>query len=202
MRAHVSIPQLLSDLGADAATIGFDVTGGLYDRVYEFIEKRNVLPESTSGRVALVASTLLALRLVQQQLDGTSGPIANFTRELASDTIREESKRILERLQKKIKNDPDATNTFGARNTLWNADESTRTKLLASYRAMTPDEQRAMREQMLCSTTEQLLWFSSLCPEDSRTMLAIIRPHTPQPQKGFLDSAAETLFPWTREKKK
>jgi|GEM_PF-5019912 len=198
MPVRVSVPQLLSDLAADATTIGLDMPGGLYDRLHQFIEQKSVLPESMRGRVALVTATLLASRLVQQQLSGTLTPLKNFAHEITNDTIREEAKRILAALQQKTKKDPGTTSALGALDALWNADESTRTKLLESYRAMTPDEQRQMREQMLCSTTEQLLVLSSLCHEDARTMLAILQPNPPMPRKGLLDSVAETLFPWTR----
>lgn len=92
---EVSVPRLLSDVSADATNISLDMPGGGYDRLHDFLERLDILPQGKARRTALMAATLVATRLAQQQL-GTLGPVANFVNELGQDAVREQAKRILE----------------------------------------------------------------------------------------------------------
>jgi hypothetical protein len=95
MSFSVSVPELLSDLAADAAAITLDMPQGGYDRLHALIESTGVLPADLRGRITLIAVVLLASRLLKQNT-GPLGPVAGFVREVGEDALREESKRILE----------------------------------------------------------------------------------------------------------
>jgi hypothetical protein len=187
---NLSVSQLLSGLAADATTIGFDLPGSAYDRLHQFIEARNVLPNDKQGRLKVIAVLLLASRLVQQQL-GSLGPVASFANDIANDGVREEAKRILEAAQRQS---PQSTSTMHA---LWAMDEGSRTNLLNQFRSMSATEQQEMREHLMRSSVEELVGLSSLSPEDAATVLAMVRPIT-KPRTSMLNTLAENLFPWTR----
>ncbi len=89
-----SLPELLSDLSADALTVSLDMPDGGYDRLHRFIERHGIVPRSRRDRLALVAVIIIASRLMKQRL-GPMGPVSNFFSELTEDAVREEAKRIL-----------------------------------------------------------------------------------------------------------
>lgn len=193
MLANLSASQLLSGLAADATTIGFDLPGSAYDRLHQFIEARNILPQNIRGRLTVVAVLLLASRLVQQQL-GSLGPVASFANDITNDGVREEAKRILEAAHQKT------SKSAAPVHALWAMDETSRIELIRQFRSMSPADQQEMREHLMRSTVEELIKFSALSPEDAATVLAMLSPVQPRPRTSMLDTLAENLFPWTRTK--
>ncbi len=91
----VSLSRLASDLAADGAAIWLDLSGGGYDRLFNFLENWGLVPKTPAGRRTLVAAILLVSRIADQKLD-TSSPVKNFIHEVTGDAMREEAKRILE----------------------------------------------------------------------------------------------------------
>jgi hypothetical protein len=199
MLASLSVPELLSDLSADATAIAFDLPDGGYDRLHRFIEARGILPAGRRGRLTLIALVLLASRFVKQQL-GTLGPVANFVNELGEDGIREEAKRILETVRSTSPAAPDATGS----DALWDMTDAQRTALLSLYATLDEPGKTRLRSQLTRMTMLRLASLARLEPEQLTLVLDLLSPL--QAPKAPATSVAgdairsvnEFFFPWMR----
>ncbi|MCC6405491.1 MAG: hypothetical protein IT405_03860 [Candidatus Yanofskybacteria bacterium] len=202
----VSWSQFSSDIAADVSTIALDVPGSGYDRLHQLLQQR-ILPDNRAAQLAISAISLVASRLAQQRF-GPTGPIGNYVREVAEDGIREEVKRIIEHIRS---NEP----TRSAENErrpapLWELGDEPRTRLLAFYGSLDPQEQRRLRDYILRATATELAVLAGLPHEHQRLVLSIVSPaHTATPSlatriRTVVDNAcqgaAETLWPWTTRK--
>ena len=190
----LSLSHLASDLGADATAISFDLPGGLYDRLHDFMESHSVLPETRRGRMGIIAALLVASRIVQQQL-GSLGPLANFTHELGQDGIREEAKRILEVVMKERSSAPRGPEA------LWNMDDEGRRRLLALYDQLGDEGRARMHAHLTRRTAAQLALLARLSPAETELLLELLSPHRaagPSVPSRIVDGIAGFLFPWVR----
>lgn len=199
MPRPISLPELIADLSADATTISFDTSGGLYDRFHAFVEEQGILPETKKSRTLMVAAALLASRLVKQQL-GPLSPLTSFFSQITDDGLREQAKRILEAAQSTTTNRKDSS-TVAHQDAIWELDETARTRLLQQFERMSPTDQQRMRDQMIRSTTSQLALLAGMPPKELTTLLAILKPET-QKRVGLIDQFAIAAFPWLKEKER
>jgi hypothetical protein len=200
---RLSVSELLSDISADATTIGLDMPGRGYDRLHEYLESSGKLPTSKAGRTALIAVMVLASRIVKQQL-GLMGPIANFVNEIGEDAVREQAKRLLETVMSSSRDPITVTppaswssSPHTGMDAVWEMDDTMRAQLFERFRSLDPAGQQRLRDELLRSTTLQLARLAGLSVEDLRTILDIYHPAAP-PRVGFADRVAVTLFPWLK----
>lgn len=187
-----SLSKLLSDLSADATMVGFDMRGGVYDRMHKLLERTVTLPDGKAGRTTLIALMLTASRLVKQQL-GPMGPLANFVNEIVEDGVREEAKRILEAANQKVATAKQLNDSPTGLDAIWEMDDSARAKLLEQYRQLDSAGQQHMREQMLRATVSELAILAGMSREDLETILSMMTPKPTTPIKESVRSGLETL---------
>lgn len=187
-----SLSKLLSDLSADATTVGFDMQGGVYDRIHELLERTATLPDRKAGRRTIAAVVLTASRLVQQQL-GEMGPIANFVNEIADDGTRELVKRILETANKRVAATKQLNGSPTGLDAIWEMNDTERKKLFEQFRRLDSVGQQQMREQMLRANATELVVLAGLSREDLETILSVMAPKPTTPIKESVRSGLETL---------
>ncbi|MCC6934085.1 MAG: hypothetical protein IT406_00085 [Candidatus Yanofskybacteria bacterium] len=201
-----SLPQLVSGLAADASAVALDLPGGGYDRLHQLLEQR-ALPSGNAARLTVAAVAILASRLVQQQI-GPVGPIGTFLREISEDGVREEAKRILERVRDVGSQESGAsTNTVAP---FWDLDTESRRSILEFYGSLDPQEQDRLRTLLMRATALELAALAGLPREQQHLVLSLFAPpHTPRPSlssrigaalNGACQSAAATLWPWNAER--
>lgn len=178
MALQLSMSKLLADLASDGATIGFDLPGGLYDRLHAFITERGVLPQSQRGRLGVVAALVIASRVVEQQF-GTLSPLSRFAHNVSSDAVREEAKRILESSDEAVR-----TTSSDQRIGLWSIDEVTRRKLAAHLDSLPSEQQDKMRLTMIRATAQELAIMANMNKEDVAVLLRLLGPEPHQETTG------------------
>lgn len=196
MLASLSVPELLSDLSADATAIAFDLPDGGYDRLHSFIESKGLLPTGSRNRMLLIALVLLASRVVKQKL-GQLGPVANYFNELGEDGIREQAKRILESVRT-------ATPAATGNDALWELTESDRIDLLTLYGSLDDDGKARLRAQLTRMTALHLAMLARL-PSDQLTLVLDLLNPKQAPRKDASSVAGDAIrtvndffFPWMR----
>lgn len=91
-----SLWDTLSDVAADGTAVHWDAPGGLYDRLFQGIQKSDMLPKGKTGCLALIAGAFAAHSFLKQKLG--NGPGSNFVNSVLGSTVRQTARRTLDAL--------------------------------------------------------------------------------------------------------